>query len=119
VYTVRRAHLTLNHDSLLTYPYVAPHTANIHTPVTLGIRLRAKKKFGILQPASASRLDIGIKLKGQAPAGRFEAPSDWNAIVTNRVRIEDAKDIDAEVPSGIHNNGDATVGCITPINQNR
>jgi hypothetical protein len=59
--------------------------------------LRAKKKFGILQPASASRLDIGIKLKGQAPAGRFEAAGDWNAMVTHRVRIEDAKDIDAEV----------------------
>ncbi|HVH86722.1 MAG TPA: DUF4287 domain-containing protein [Terriglobales bacterium] len=59
--------------------------------------LRAKKKFGILQPSSASRLDIGIKLKGQAPTGRFESAGDWNAMVTHRVRIEDAKDIDAEV----------------------
>ena len=31
--------------------------------------LRAKKKFGILQPAPASRLDIGIKLKGASSGG--------------------------------------------------
>ncbi len=59
--------------------------------------LRAKKKLGILQPASAARLDIGIKLKGQAPAGRFEASGDCNAMVLHRVRMEDARDIDAEV----------------------
>jgi uncharacterized protein DUF4287/uncharacterized protein DUF5655 len=59
--------------------------------------LRAGKKFGILQPASASRLDIGIKLKGQAPAGRFEPAGEWNAMVTHRVRIDDAEQIDAEV----------------------
>ena len=61
--------------------------------------LRAKLKFGILQPASASRLDIGIKLKGQAPMGRFEPAGDWNAMVTHRVRIDDAEEIDDEVLS--------------------
>jgi hypothetical protein len=59
--------------------------------------LRDKKKFGILQPASAARLDIGIKLKGQAPDGRFEAAGDWNAMVTHRIRVENSKEIDAEV----------------------
>jgi hypothetical protein len=59
--------------------------------------LRAKKKFGILQPASAAHLDIGIKLKGQAPADRIEAAGDWDAMVTHRVRINDAKGIDAEL----------------------
>ena len=61
--------------------------------------LRAKKKFGILQPSSADRLDIGIKLKGKNPSGRFEAAGAWNAMVTHRVRIGDSKEIDAEVLS--------------------
>jgi hypothetical protein len=65
--------------------------------------LRAKKKFGILQPASASRLDIGIKLNGQTPAGRFEPAGDWNAMVTHRVRIDDAEEIDSEVQSWLRN----------------
>ncbi len=59
--------------------------------------LRAKKKLGILQPASAIGLHIRLSLKGQAPARRFEASGEWNVIVTHRVRNEDAEHIDAEV----------------------
>ena len=59
--------------------------------------LHGKKKFGILQPASAARLDVGIKLKGEAASGRFEAAGDWNAMVTHRVRIARAGEIDAEL----------------------
>lgn len=58
--------------------------------------LRAKK-FAILQPSSAVRLDIGIKRKGVAPAGRFEAAGSWNRMVTHRLRVVDPREIDAEV----------------------
>ena len=61
--------------------------------------LRAQKKFGILQPSSAERLDIGIKLKGRAAHRRFEPAGPWNAAVTHRVRIAEPKEIDAEVLS--------------------
>ena len=59
--------------------------------------LRRKKKFAIVQPATAERFDIGIKLKGAAAVGRLEAAGSWNAMVTHRVRIIDPKQIDAEV----------------------
>jgi hypothetical protein len=59
--------------------------------------LHGKKKFGILQPATAARLDIGIKLKGEAASRRFEPAGDWNAMVTHRVRIAGAGEIDAEL----------------------
>jgi hypothetical protein len=58
---------------------------------------RGSKKFAIAQPSAAERLDIGIKLKGVAPAGRLEAAGSWNNMVTHRVRISDPKQIDAEV----------------------
>jgi hypothetical protein len=58
---------------------------------------RSGKKFAILDPATADRFDIGIKLKGVPPAGRFEAAGSWNAMVTHRVRVSDPKQIDAEV----------------------
>jgi Domain of unknown function (DUF4287)/Domain of unknown function (DUF5655) len=61
--------------------------------------LRAGKKFSILQPSAANRLDLGIKLKGVAPVGRFEAAGSWNAMVTHRVRIENPDQIDREVVS--------------------
>jgi hypothetical protein len=60
---------------------------------------RAGKKFGILQPSSGERLDIGIKLKGMPLENRFESAGNWNAMVTHRVRIEDPSEIDREVVS--------------------
>ena len=57
---------------------------------------RGSKKFAIVQ-TTADRLDIGIKLKGVASAGRFETAGSWNAMVTHRVRVTDPKQIDKEV----------------------
>ena len=57
---------------------------------------RGAKKFAVVQ-TTAERLDIGIKLKGVAPAERLEAAGSWNAMITHRVRITDAKQIDKEV----------------------
>ena len=59
--------------------------------------LKGKKKFAIVQPASAERLDVGIKLKGVDAEGRFEAAGAWNAMVTHRVRVGDARALDAEL----------------------
>ena len=58
--------------------------------------LRKGKKLGVVQ-VSTERLDIGIKLKGVQPTGRFEAADTWNSMVTHRVRISDPSQIDAEV----------------------
>lgn len=57
---------------------------------------KGKKKFAIVQASSAERLDVGIKLKGVA-AGRLEAARAWNSMVTHRVRISDAKQVDKEL----------------------
>ena len=57
---------------------------------------RGARKFAIVQ-ATVERLDIGIKLKGVKPTGRFEAAGSWNAMVTHRVRIADPKQIDKEL----------------------
>jgi predicted transport protein len=58
--------------------------------------LKNKKKFAILQPSS-ERLDIGIKLKGTNAGGRLEPAGSWNTMVTHRVKISDAKELDKEV----------------------
>jgi hypothetical protein len=58
---------------------------------------RGSKKFAIVQPSAAERLDIGIKLKGVAPTERFKAARTWNPMVTHRVCITDPKQIDKEV----------------------
>ena len=58
--------------------------------------VKGGKKFAIVQ-AVGERMDIGVKLKGAAPAGRFEEAGAWNTMVTHRVRITDGAEIDEEV----------------------
>jgi hypothetical protein len=61
------------------------------------VSLRRSKQFGLLQPSTKDRLDIGLTLKGVEPSGRLEASGSWNAMVTHRVRIGSADEINAEV----------------------
>jgi hypothetical protein len=67
-------------------------------PTTTYISLvRGGKKFAIVDPATAGRLDVGLKLKGIEPAGRLTAAGKWNNMVTHRVRIGHPDEIDAEL----------------------
>jgi hypothetical protein len=53
-------------------------------------------KFGIVA-VTADRFDVGIKLKGAEATDRFEESGSWNTMVTHRVRITDAAQLDSEV----------------------
>lgn len=59
---------------------------------------RAGKKFAIVN-VTADRLDIGIKLKHPVPAERLEAAGSWNRMVTHRVCVHQANELDEEVLS--------------------
>lgn len=58
--------------------------------------LRGSKKLAVVA-VTADRMDIGIKLKGVEPEGRFEAAGKWNSMMTHRVQIADPKQVDAEL----------------------
>ncbi len=59
--------------------------------------IRRNKQFAIFQPSTATRLDVGIKLKGVDPKGRLESSGSFNAMVTHRVRLESIDGVDAEL----------------------
>ena len=61
------------------------------------LSLRRTTQFATLHPSTRTRFDVGIKLKGVAPSGRLEAAGSWNAMVTHRVRLASAAEVDAEV----------------------
>ncbi|MEO7999524.1 MAG: DUF5655 domain-containing protein [Gemmatimonadaceae bacterium] len=61
------------------------------------LSLRRTTQFATLHPSTKTRFDVGLKLKGVAPSGRLEAAGSWNGMVTHRVRIENAKEVDAEL----------------------
>lgn len=65
------------------------------------VSFRRNKQFGLAQPSTKDRLDLGLNLKGVEPAGRLEASGSWNAMVTHRVRIAAAEAVDAEVEGWI------------------
>lgn len=67
------------------------------SPKKAYVSLRRAKQFAILQPSTATRLDVGLNLKDVAPKGRLEASGSFNAMVSHRVRVESAKNADKEL----------------------
>ena len=67
------------------------------SPKKAYVSLRRSKQFAIIQPSTATRVDLGINLKGVAPTGRLEASGSFNAMVSHRVRLAQPSEIDKEV----------------------
>jgi hypothetical protein len=61
------------------------------------VSLRRTKQFGLIQPSTATRVDVGLVLTGVAPKGRLEAAGSFNAMVTHRVRVGSATEVDREL----------------------
>lgn len=61
------------------------------------VSLRRAKQFGLVQPSTKTRVDVGIQLKGAAPTGRLEASGSFNAMVSHRVRVTEADQVDDEL----------------------
>jgi len=91
-----RARWRKTYDTLLTRVHRFGPGVSVGPTGTYISLLHNGRKFGIVQVTS-DRLDIGIKMKGAKTTRRFQAAGDWNAMVTHRVRISSARQIDAEV----------------------
>ena len=61
------------------------------------VSLRRNKQFGIIQPSTKTRLDVGINLKDKEAAGKLELSGSFNSMVSHRVRIESIDDVDDEL----------------------
>lgn len=71
------------------------------------VSLRRKKQFGLIQPSTRTRVDLGINLKGKEPQGRLEASGSFNAMVSHRVRLESPEDFDSNVKNWLKESYDA------------
>lgn len=61
------------------------------------VSLRRNKQFGLIQPSTASRVDLGLNLKGVEPEGALEASGSFNAMCSHRVRLSSPDDITPEL----------------------
>lgn len=65
-------------------------------PKNAYVSLRRKKQFALLNPATKTRFEIGINLKGQKPQGKLHAEKP-NAMCSHKINLTDINDIDKEV----------------------
>jgi hypothetical protein len=77
------------------------------SPKKAYMSLRRSKQFALIQPSTATRLDLGLNLKGVAPAGRLETSGSWNAMCSHRVKLASVADVDAEVKAWLKQAYDA------------
>jgi len=83
-------------DDLLTQLKKFGTDVNVDPAISYLSILRGNKKFAIVQ-VTTNRIDIGLKLKSAGPVKRFGPAGNWNAMMTHRVKIENAKQIDKQL----------------------
>lgn len=71
--------------------------------------LRRKKQFAIFQPSTATRMDVGINLKGADPTTRLEASGSFNAMVSHRVKVAGKNEVDKELIGWLRSAYEASV----------
>lgn len=95
-YAGPKADLTAIRDALLTLVTGFGDDVEI-APKKSYISLRRNKQFALVQPSTRTRVDLGINLPGREAAGRLEASGSFNAMVSHRVRLTAADEVDAEL----------------------
>ena len=96
-YSGAKAGLRSVHDAIVLYANALGGDVEI-APKKASVSLRRKKQFAMITPATKSRVDLGLALKGDEPSGRLEA---YNAMCSHRVRLESAAEFDAEVKAWV------------------
>tara|TARA_B100001167_G_C16738223_1_gene289644 strand:- start:213 stop:755 length:543 start_codon:yes stop_codon:yes gene_type:complete len=67
------------------------------TPKKTEVSLDRKRKFAVIKPATKSRIDLGLKLKGKPITERLENSGPFGTMCTHRVRLTDVSQIDSEL----------------------
>ncbi len=96
MYSGKKADLKPLHDVLMTA--ITSFGNDIEQVPKKGyVSLRRKKQFAMIQPTGATRIDIGLILKGVPPTERLESASSFNALFTHRVRVNTINDVDEQL----------------------
>ena len=95
-YAGAKAALRPLYDAVLAYVQSLGNDVEV-SPKKSYVSLRRNKQFALLQPSTATRLDLGLNLKGVEPFGRLEASGSFNAMCSHRVRLATANDFTDEV----------------------
>ncbi len=96
LYSGKKAGLKPLHDALMTA--ITTFGDDIELAPKKGyVSLRRKKQFAMIQPTTATRIDVGLILKEMPTTERLESAANFNALFTHRVRVNTINDVDAQV----------------------
>ena len=57
------------------------------------VSLRRNKQFGLIQPSTKTRVDVGLNLGGDVIDGRLEKSGSFNSMVSHRVRLTSVDEV--------------------------
>lgn len=77
------------------------------SPKKTCVSYRRRKQFALIQASTRDRVDLGINLRGQDPAGRLEPSGSFNAMVSHRVRLSSPKEVNGEIQKWLRQAYDA------------
>jgi predicted transport protein len=66
-------------------------------PMKAYVSVRRKKQFAIIQPSTATRVDVGIKLKNIDTTERLENSGNFNGMVSHRVKVGELNEVNSEL----------------------
>lgn len=69
----------------------------IITPKKASVSIIRKKQFALIQPASKTRIDLGLKIIDKALTDRLENSGPFGAMCTHRVKLTAVDQIDEEL----------------------
>lgn len=92
-YSGAKAALKPIHDAIVDFAKGLGADVEV-APKKTSVSLRRKKQFALVTPATKTRVDLGLALKGEEPHGRLEK---GDAMCSHRVRLESLADFDVEV----------------------
>ena len=92
-YSGAKAGLRPLHDEIVKFASALGKDVEL-APKKASVSLRRKKQFALITPATKTRIDLGLAVKGEEPEGRLET---YNAMCSHRIRLESPADFDDEV----------------------
>ncbi len=95
-YSKKKAELRPIYDALIAACEKLGKDVEI-SPKKSYVSLRRNKQFALIQPSTATRVDVGLCMKGEPTTERLEASGSFNSMCSHRVRLTSSKDVNAEL----------------------
>lgn len=67
------------------------------TPKKAAVSMIRKKQFALIKPATKTRIDLGLKIKGKPTTERLENSGPFGSMCTHRVRLTNEEEVDSEL----------------------